>query len=101
MAQKPSPKKPVSGSKKRRRRVKLSIRSRTIKEKSSYKERVGWSTIETSGRVLEDQEKNVPTIWKHQCSQCGSVMQIPKPKRERYKVICPHCEFTEELSAEV
>ena len=45
---------------------------------------------------FEDYEEPTPAepeIVTHQCSMCGSTMRIPRPKRERYKVICayPEC----------
>lgn len=99
MAQKPPPKKRAAGGKKRKRKVKLTLKSRTIKDEGGYSDRVGWSSLETSGRVLDDAPKDaVPDIWKHQCSSCGSMLQIPRPKRDRYKVVCPHCEQVDELS---
>ena len=81
-----------AGKKRRRKKLKLTLRSRGLKGKSNYKDKVGWSTSE-AGHVLGEPEKtDIPQIIDHQCSMCGSMMQIPRPKRERYKVQCAHPE---------
>jgi hypothetical protein len=40
----------------------------------------------------EDPTPQEPEIVTHQCTMCGAMMRIPRPKRERYKVICAHPE---------
>jgi hypothetical protein len=78
----------------RRRRLRLKMRSTTIAdEEDSYTDRIGWNT--SVGTVLEDNEEIVeePKTITHQCSMCGSMMTVPKPKRERYRIVCtyPQC----------
>ena len=34
--------------------------------------------------------KEAETI-KHQCSLCGAIMKVPKPKKARYTISCPQC----------
>ena len=65
---------------------------------STYTDQIGWttSTSETVLNDLKDIEENIkkePETLLHQCSMCGIRMEIPRPKRERYKVICayPEC----------
>jgi hypothetical protein len=91
MAKKPIKKK--AGRKKRRRKkLKLTLRSKGIRGKQSYQDKVGWSTTDTS-QVLGEVEKSAePEEVEHQCSMCGSMMRIPRPKRDRYKVVCAHPE---------
>tara|TARA_B100000925_G_C21906879_1_gene429704 strand:- start:165 stop:656 length:492 start_codon:yes stop_codon:yes gene_type:complete len=79
---------------KRRRRLRLRMKSKTIaEEEDSYTDRIGWNA--SIGTVLEDNEEIVeePKTITHQCSMCGSMMTIPKPKRERYRIVCsyPQC----------
>jgi len=78
----------------RRIRIKLGLRqNRLTKEEDTYHDQVGWTV---SQEVLEPldavEEKHKPEVVNHQCSMCGSIMQIPQPKRERYKVICAYSE---------
>ena len=88
------PKGPPKARPKRRRRLRLRMKSKTIaEEEDSYTDRIGWNA--SIGTVLEDNEEIVEeskTIT-HQCSMCGSMMTIPKPKRERYRIVCsyPQC----------
>ena len=88
--------KPSSAPKKkgRRIRIKLGLRqNRLTEEEDTYHDQVGWTV---SQEVLEPldavEEKHKPEVVNHQCSMCGSIMQIPQPKRERYKVICAYSE---------
>ena len=91
MAKKPIKKK-AGGKKRRRKKMKLTLRSKGIKGKSDYADKVGWSTTE-AGQVLGGStESEKPQEIEHQCSMCGSMMRIPRPKRDRYKVICAHPE---------
>ena len=88
------PKGPPKARPKRRRRLRLRMKSKTIaEEEDSYTDRIGWNA--SIGTVLEDNEDIVeePKTITHQCSMCGSMMTIPKPKRERYRIVCsyPQC----------
>ncbi|MDG1536419.1 MAG: hypothetical protein P8Q45_04265, partial [Candidatus Thalassarchaeaceae archaeon] len=90
------PKGAPGGKKKRKRRlrIKLGLRESEISEADDrYKDELGWTA---AGTILEDMEESgpkEPEIITHQCSMCGSMMQIPRPKRDRYKVECayPEC----------
>ena len=78
----------------RRIRIKLGLKQSKIgKQEDSYEDEVGWTV---SQQILdpyeEDLEAQEPDAVTHQCSMCGSIMQIPQPKRERYKVICAYSE---------
>ena len=82
---------PGGGKKKRRRRkMKLTLKSRGLKKESGYSDKVGWSQVSEN---TAKEEKIESTTIRHQCSMCGIRMEIPRPKRERYKVICayPEC----------
>ena len=79
----------------RRIRIKLGLRqNRLSQDEDTYHDQVGWTVSQEVLEPLEDIEDNQePEAVSHQCSMCGSIMQIPQPKRERYKVICayPEC----------
>jgi len=82
--------------KKKKRRMRLSLRQNKIKKTDDYTGSLGWSKTE-QGRVLEDAPK--PTeleIIMVQCEMCGSRLKIPKPKKHRYTVTCTYseCEHT-------
>ena len=88
----PPKKTPPKGKpKRRRRRLKLRMKSKEIAtEEDSYTDTVGWNAA--MGTVLEEETEVVEeakTIT-HQCSMCGSLMTIPKPKRERYRIVCSY-----------
>ena len=95
------PGQPPVGEKKRgkRIRIKLGLRAKRLSEDvDTYTDQIGWttSTAETVLSDLKDIEESVkkePETIVHQCSMCGVRMEIPRPKRERYKVICayPEC----------
>ena len=73
--------------------MRLRIRSAKIDtEVDEYQDRLGWVTA-SSDLIPMEEEKKEPETMLHQCSMCGSRMTIPRPKRERYKVICsyPEC----------
>ncbi len=100
MAKKRGPrKKPAAGGpkKKRRKKMRLTLKSKSLKKKTDiYTDTVGWST---SGRVLEDAPTiEEPTKIKHQCSLCGSIMMVDKPKRAKYTITCPNCEHVDDFS---
>ena len=92
MAAKRKPKAGAGGKKRRRRRMKLTLRSRSIKKDENYSERAGWSQVKST----QDDAPTGPTapeVIRHQCTMCGAMNQIPKPKRDRYKIECanPDC----------
>lgn len=89
-------KKPTSAPKKKGRRIRIKLglkQNRLTEEEDTYHDQVGWTV---SQEILEPldavEEKHKPEVVNHQCSMCGSIMQIPQPKRERYKVICAYSE---------
>lgn len=89
-------KKPTSTPKKKGRRIRIKLglkQNRLTEEEDTYHDQVGWTV---SQEILEPldavEEKHKPEVVNHQCSMCGSIMQIPQPKRERYKVICAYSE---------
>ena len=85
---------PGKKKKRRRLRIKLGLRESEISDESDrYKDEVGWTSAGTILDDFEDTGPIEPQIITHQCSMCGSVLQIPKPKRDRYKVQCtyPEC----------
>lgn len=99
MARKPGPgsgRGPKGGKggqkKRRRRRVKLNLKSASIKEADGYVDRIGWTTSDTSNRLEEPPKPKEPEFIKHQCSGCGYVMKVPRPRREKYTIVCPHCD---------
>lgn len=81
--------------KKRRRKMKLSLRSRGLK-KDSYEDSVGWSQIQEQEAEEGPAE---PEVIEHQCTMCGSMNRIPKPKRDRYLVKCayPECGHEDQM----
>ena len=92
----------VAKPKKKKRRFKLSLKSKVIsKDSGEYKDTVGWTSgsVDTNfGTNLTQDTTPKPKesqFIKHQCTLCGSIMQVPKPKRERYTIACPHCEHVE------
>ena len=85
---------PAKKKKRRRLRIKLGLRESELSDESDrYKDEVGWTSAGTILDDFEDTGPAEPQIITHQCSMCGSVLQIPKPKRDRYKVQCtyPEC----------
>ena len=100
---KPINKKPKKVKKKRfrfKKKIKLSLKSSTISDSSDgYNESAGWtSNMNTSVLNTEENKKIEPDVIKHQCNLCGTVMQIPKPKKSSYSIICPHCEHEEKFT---
>ncbi len=66
-------------------------------ETDTYTDQIGWTTsgseiVLSDLKDVEEMEKKEPETHTHHCSMCGSRMEIPRPKRERYKVICAHPE---------
>ena len=89
-------KKPSAASKKRGRRIKIKLglkQNRLTEQEDTYSDQVGWTVSQEILEPLDfDEEDKKPEVVNHQCSMCGSIMQIPQPKRERYKVICAYSE---------
>ena len=88
---------PGGGKKKRRRRkMRLTLKSRGLKKESGYSDNVGWSQV--SGDAPTSEKIESSTI-RHQCSMCGSVNEVPRPKRQKYSVVCayPECGHTDEV----
>lgn len=82
------------GGKKRRRKrkLRLTLRQNKIKKADTYTDSLGWST--DVGRTLEDAPKvQEPETINIQCDMCGSMLKIRKPTRARYSVTCtyPEC----------
>ena len=91
---------PGGGKKKRRRRkMKLTLKSRGLKKDQGYSDKVGWSTA--AQNTTQETGPVEPQVIRHQCTMCGAMNQIPKPKRARYKVECanPDCGHVDELGA--
>ena len=78
----------------RRIRIKLGLKQRYLSEdEDTYEDQIGWTATQEVLEPLDGpQEEKKPEAIEHQCSMCGSVMQIPRPKRDRYKVICAYSE---------
>ena len=88
MATKKTP--PPGKRRKKKRKIRLSLKSSKMKKTDSYSDQVGWST--DVGRTLGEAPKSKePDTIKHQCSHCGAIMKVPKPKKARYTISCPHC----------
>ena len=98
----PAKKKAAAGSgqkKRKKKKMRLTLKSRSLKQTDSYSDAVGWSV---SGRVLEDPSAGATeesSKIKHQCTLCGSVMMVGKPKRAKYTITCPHCEHVDDFSS--
>ncbi|MBJ28546.1 MAG: hypothetical protein CMB61_00610 [Euryarchaeota archaeon] len=89
---------PIPKKRSRRIKIKLGLRAKKLSEDTdSYSDQIGWTTS-SSETILSDFDEVEETISKepetitHHCTMCGSRMEIPRPKRERYKVICAHPE---------
>ena len=78
---------------KKKRRMRLSLRQNKIKKTDDYTDSLGWSKT-SPGRVLGDApESTEPETLTIQCDMCGCRLKIPKPKKQRYTVSCsyPEC----------
>ena len=88
--------------KKRKRKMRLSLKQKKMNTKSdSYTDNIGWSTDvgRTLGEGAENKPKaNVPETIKHQCTLCGAIMKVPKPKKARYTITCPHCQHEDSFN---
>ena len=93
----PAPPKKGQPQKKKGRRIKIKLRlkqSSITEEDDSYQDQVGWTvTHDEMEDFTEEPVSKEPEIVDHQCTMCGSMMRIPRPKRDRYTVICayPEC----------
>ena len=93
---KPKPKKPPKAKKGRRIKIKLGLKTKAVSEETdTYTDQVGWTTFDTTSKSSTSKEMEVvtkkgPETTTHQCTMCGARMEIPAPKRDRYKVICAH-----------
>lgn len=88
---------PGGGKKKRRRRkMRLTLKSRGLKKDSGYGDKVGWSQVSDDAPKVEKIES---TTIRHQCSMCGSINEVPRPKRQKYSVQCayPECGHVDEV----
>ena len=88
---------PGGGKKKRRRRkMRRTLKSRGLKKESGYSDSVGWSQVNSDAPKAEKIES--ATI-RHQCSMCGSINEVPRPKRQKYSVECayPECGHVDEV----
>lgn len=88
---------PGGGKKRRRRKLRLTLKSRGLKKEQGYTEKVGWSQV--ASNTPTDTGPVEPQVIRHQCTMCGAMNQIPKPKRQRYKVECanPDCGHVDDL----
>jgi len=93
----PSPSKKGQPQKKKGRRIKIKLRLKQTsitEDDDSYQDQVGWTvTHDEMEDFAEEPVNKEPEIVDHQCTMCGSMMRIPRPKRDRYTVICayPEC----------
>ena len=88
---------PGGGKKKRRRRkMRLTLKSRGLKKEAAYGDKVGWSQVSSDE---PQSEKIESTTIRHQCSMCGSINEVPRPKRQKYSVECayPECGHIDEV----
>ena len=87
---------PGGGKKRKRRKMRLTLKSRGLKKDQGYADKVGWSQVSNDG--TKDTGPVEPQVIRHQCTMCGAMNQIPKPKRSRYKVECanPDCGHVDE-----
>ena len=92
---KKGPKSKARPKKGRKIKIKLGLRQNRIREESDevVAEDIGWTMSQETLEEFEEPESTEPEVISHQCTMCGSVMQIPAPKRDRYEVHCayPEC----------
>ena len=91
---KPKPKSKKGAKKSRRIRIKLGLRQKRIRDEEAevVPEDIGWTISQDTLEDFDEPESTEPEVITHQCSMCGSVLQIPAPKRDRYEV---HCSYPE------
>lgn len=81
-------KRPKPGQKKKRK-LRLNLKQKKMKKVDTYTDSLGWST--DVGRTLTDApEKKGPDTLTVQCTMCGSMLKIPKPKKAKYTVSCAY-----------
>ena len=100
----PAPKKgkpgqpPIGRKKGGRIKIKLGLRAKKLSDQTDeYTDQIGWTTsgsetVLSDLNSIEEVTKKEPETLTHHCTMCGSRMEIPRPKRDRYKVICAHPE---------
>ena len=65
---------------KKKRKMRLSLKQNKMKKVDTYTDSLGWST--DVGRTLTDApESKAPDTLTVQCTMCGSMLKIPKPKK--------------------
>jgi hypothetical protein len=77
---------------KKKRKMRLSLKQKKMKKVDTYTDSLGWST--DVGRTLTDNpESKAPDTLTVQCTMCGSMLKVPKPKKAKYTVSCayPEC----------
>jgi rubrerythrin len=85
------------GKRRKKRKLRLSLKSSKLKKSDTYSDQVGWST--DVGKTLTDAVKEKgPDTLKHQCEMCGTIMKVKKPKKAKYTITCPHCEHEQSFS---
>ena len=85
------------GKVRKKRKLKLSLKSKKMKKADTNSDQVGWST--DVGKTLSETAKpKGPDTIKHQCEMCGTIMKVPKPKRAKYTITCPHCEHQQSFN---
>ena len=87
-------KKTPPGKRRKKRKIRHSLKSSKMKKTDSYTDQVGWST-DVGTTLNEPVKPKGPDTIKHQCEMCGTIMKVPKPKKARYTITCPHCEHQE------
>ena len=83
-------KKAPPGKRRKKIKIRLSLKSSKMKKTDAYTDQVGWST-QVGTTLGEAPKKKEPDTIRHQCSLCGAIMKVPKPKKARYTISCPHC----------
>ena len=82
---------PAPGKRRRKKKFRLSLKSSKLKKTDAYSDARGWST-DVGRTVGEPEAPKGPETIRHQCEMCGSIMKVPKPRKARYTITCPHCE---------
>ena len=71
--------------KKKKRKMRLSLKQKKMKKVDTY--------TDSLGTLTDTPEKKGPETLTVQCTMCGSMLKIPKPKKAKYTVSCayPEC----------
>tara|TARA_B100000609_G_C17001704_1_gene324011 strand:- start:227 stop:508 length:282 start_codon:yes stop_codon:yes gene_type:complete len=93
MAKKKSP----PGKRRKKRKIRLSLKSSKIKKADSYTDQLGWSTA-VGTKLTEPKKAKEPDTIRHQCTLCGAIMKVPKPKKSRYTITCPTCDHQDSFN---